>query len=169
MRHFGMLLGLFLMMGGCARPVYPGDGTPVGVLLAPELASAQLSGLLAGTTLGELAEEGMHYWDQTGAKFLLIQSGESEPGGVVRVGFGDPGADAWGQYNFECGCIYLSTAMRNWQHADYIRTIFAHELGHAIGLDHITEDGVMYPILLSEKRLKSNDLAEYQRVWGTGT
>jgi hypothetical protein len=49
---------------------------------------------------------------------------------------------------------------------EHLRRIFAHELGHALGLEHVGgEDSVMYPINKgNDLRLSAEDKAELERV-----
>lgn len=193
------MLVLIAGCGGCGnRIVYPGAEQLVVVDVAPELEQCPvvLSAIpnvrsTMSTTVGNAVRDGIRYWDLVGAHLRTSDqlSPEEQANAAaaehIRV-HGDCsqlGTEAEKQYvsgtmlaeyHFSTGDIELY--LRYWS-VNYIdekgwqwaTMKMAHEAGHAIGLDHVSEpDAVMYPSNTDENAradLAAADVSEYDRVW----
>lgn len=70
------------------------------------------------------------FWHEHGVDFMPAESGE------VRVELRE--ITVMGQYDDASGAIWISSELENTPRAD---CVIAHELGHAIGMEHISKAG----------------------------
>lgn len=144
---FAVLLLLVLaLLAGC-RVVYPGDGRRVPVRFDAGVLERPIAYRDEAGTMRPVLLKAFEWWSSAGVNFDLARSGE---GGALPTR-SDPwweGAtrDAWGDYDEASGEIYLFQDLWGLDDgrsrvapvidADNLTAVFAHELGHAVGLDH---------------------------------
>lgn len=189
------VVALAAVVAGCSpsRVIYPGDGRLVIVDIDPALDACPLrrdNGTV--TTFGAAVRAGLQYWNAVGVRLrtpnelLLSEADEAKKAPRLRV-FGDPeiagrdwdkndGTQRIAQYNY-AGTVQLFTRFwtvtqiddRYWME---ITSTIAHEFGHAIGLEHVSEkEAVMYYEALPENArddLADADMREHARVWPGG-
>ncbi len=178
------LLFLSLFLTGCFK-VYPGDGTLVIVDIDRDLDTCYVRTSTSSDTLGTIIRHGIRLWDVAGTRLRtedqLIddERGENESAprlrirgdacseieaDVVRVGNGIITPSPVGQYD---GDVHLF--IRRWPLDNQLSLIatVAHEVGHAIGLDHVRGQGiaVMNESAAPLEEIGESDLREHRRVW----
>lgn len=113
-------------------------------------------------------DEAAALWNSLGARFSLDARGG--PTLVVRI---EPipwwvqtgVADAIGAYEEVDGVVYADSRKVSAPNG-LLMQVLAHELGHAIGLDHDAY-GIMSARVSTDYRLSPEDIAEYRAKWGT--
>ncbi len=195
MPYLLLLLGTIAVFAvGCAnysvdRIVYPGNGETVIVDIDPELDACPLT-LADGTstTVGAAIRFGIRYWDATGACLRTADQLTHEKVGAnarrLHVWSNDSAHDAGTnvathgeqlaayRHNYGDVEVHLSRlqtqGLSDFYWTQFVVT-FAHETGHALGLDHVTDtDAVMYPNATrgnARDDLADADLKEFTRVW----
>lgn len=185
------VLGLILLVivaNGCSnrRIVYPGDGSLVIVDIDADVDRTPVTVQgSANQTVGDAIRKAIRYWDQAGARLRTVDQltdtdASSVPDAVhltvtsqLDEAAIEKGFDAF--YNYDTGNIQLF--LQRWATTDlttrqwyWLVVTIAHEAGHAIGLDHVTDvNAVMYPDdtnFNSRANLAPADMTEYARVWG---
>jgi hypothetical protein len=83
------------------------------------------------------------------------------PEGIVWYGSG-----LWREVWVHLPCFRGEVYTDDNIHGLYV-TAIAHEIGHALGLGHLSDEGaLMYPWMNSRRDLTEADRAEFKRVWG---
>jgi hypothetical protein len=172
-----MLLAAIATLSGCAAHA-PGDGRLVAVRLSPAVADYQVApdndatgGKLPAVSLSSFAADGVHYWDAVGAQ-LRVGADETQAAFVLEVvpddgGVGAP-TDAEGWFDNVDGKIHVVLPLRFSGPPATYRSFFAHEAGHALGLDHVSGEAgrglnVMHPVDTCD-RLGELDRAAFERL-----
>lgn len=154
MAKLGTLVAVAAMAAcsGCRHPV-PGDGRLVLVQVDDALAAlpvnvAQPDGTLAQAQLGDYIAQGVRYWDATGARLRTpeqVTADDGEPAATLQIVVASSvdhsldGAPAF--YADIDGQIHVDPAQFRAKDGTYYAAVefaamFAHEAGHALGLDH---------------------------------
>jgi hypothetical protein len=163
------------MLASACRVVVPGDGRLVAIEVAPDIADHEVQIFTGRHTseahrLGEYVAAGAHYWDAVGARLRTADEiGEEVPAVTVRIEVADAftsafsdGHPAW--YGYTDGAVHVVLdGYFDQGFAPSYSSLFAHELGHALGLDHISGDAVMHPGE-SWRRLQAADVEQFHRL-----
>lgn len=146
-------------------PPFPGNGP----LVIVHIDAIFDQSVWCGTTKGALIREGLHYWDQVGATFRAPDEVSTGAPAVAeltarQVDFMNPrtGGDFDGAHINITSDLSAETGPHC---AEYLRTITAHEIGHAMGLQHVPDDAVMYYVATPQTALTAADVREWERVW----
>jgi hypothetical protein len=169
---------------GCRCPV-PGDGRLVLVTLderiVEHLVGVALTDRGVSQPLGPFVARGARYWDKVGARLRTLDQlayDEQDEAARARTVHIEPTSgiehafdDAIAFYSDLDGFIRvdLSNPELDANHGFYrpidFESLFAHELGHALGLDHEPGcSGVMSPGC-SFDELSSIDVAQFRSIW----
>lgn len=149
------LILMLALLCGCSRVIYPGNGQHVSVSALGSWSQAELQDLGAACAM----------WDAAGVH--------------LRVNDGGTGYDIpthfdyfpwWVEDQNDVG-VYVDDLGEVWCSPRYVtagpgglKQCLAHELGHAIGLNHVKR-GIMQPSLSNYDELQPDDYAEHARVW----
>ena len=142
---------LLLASAGCRKPI-PGDGRLVLVRVDTSVASTKVQvvradGSLATTALGPYATLGVHYWDAVGARLRTADEravDESAAGElhIVADSALDRALDGAPAFYSEIdGAVHVDLDQLRARGDTYypeveLAGLFAHEAGHALGLEH---------------------------------
>lgn len=177
---------IFILMvlaygSGCSARV-PGDGRLVLVLVDDGLASATLAttgddGITTyDLSIGAAVRQGARYWDAYGAKLRAPEDAlpeDGEPAATIRVVQASAVEELFDEssswYSTEDGNVHVPidrlSAMTNGGRAfrnHQLPAMYAHELGHALGLMHVANpDAVMYHVGAPDAALTDADKAEF--------
>lgn len=170
-----LLIPLVLLVTGCSRVVYPGDGRLVIVEIDPELEETKVNGY----PLGTIIRNGIRYWDTAGARLRTrdqlsdqeLRDIDNAPRLRVRGNRGVVGSNLSREhvafYHPDSGDIEIF--LDGWHSNESLAKqigIVAHEVGHAIGLNHVADtDSIMSAPPSSRRDLSDSDLQEHARVW----
>lgn len=179
---------LLLLLAGCGRVVYPGNGHLILVEFDTDLDLCPITvGRDVPTTAGVLFRTGLRYWDAAGVRLRtedqLLPSEYTEMANAPKLRVrGDTCKSAetkiaertkntLAQYNDEKGDIQIF--LRYWPitrltplGVEWFSSFMAHEAGHAIGLDHVAEtNAIMNAVVGLRSDLSDADLQEHARVW----
>jgi hypothetical protein len=177
----------FLVVTGC-RVVYPGDGRLVILELSEAVETARIEVDVPGqpkywVSVGNLVRDASLWWDEAGAKLRVRDQvsyedlDEIDTAPVLRVEIAECcNPKDGGRYElYPSGVIYLQydAWVQRVVDADLLwiashRATIAHELGHAMGHDHIEneEGAVMNAPTSTYFGLGQPDLKQHERLWG---
>lgn len=182
--RFWLFVASLVAVGGCASPV-PGDGRLVSVEVDPAIADVLIGAggyHCAGSTCASWSPQplsvyvgrGLRYWDSVGAQLRLnTEVGNRFPAAVLHVVAGGDDAPAgeapaawWSQVD---GNIHVTWPMVLSGDDTAYASLFAHEAGHALGLNHVddTHDSavdVMSPVGSAEQ-LGPLDRKQFLERW----
>ncbi len=151
------MLGLALLLGGCAANVAPDEGLvfdPCGVTVvaAADSLPTELAGIDAGLQLWN---------DAAGLGATRVAGGE----GAIPIRFALSIPAFFGRYQASEGSIVVN---RDIDDPSVRAIVVAHELGHAFGLEHIptqTELSLMNPANTTVPPT-AGDVARVRALWG---
>jgi hypothetical protein len=155
----GVVLALCIVCIGCRQQI-PGDGRPVLVTVDESLASlpvqvVRADGTQASATLMPYVARGVRYWDAVGARLRVADDwlpgdGIAAELRIVPASALDHALDGAPAFYSELdGAVHVDLAQLRARGGIYfpeveLRALFAHEAGHALGLDHVPHcKGVM--------------------------
>jgi Matrixin len=160
--RFSPVVVAALLSGACAAET--GDRSlevvfdPCGpVSLLPEGASADERASI---------DSAIEMWSRTGVGSLALAPAGAAPdpaAGVLEVRFQEAAPLFYGVYDDESGVVFINRRLDD----DHARAVtIAHEVGHALGLPHISDrDSVMNPENLVHEP-NPDDAGEIQSLWG---
>lgn len=167
--HNKLLAAALLQLAGC-RPIYPADRLVI-VELSPTLEPLRLRTSAGWSKVADLAREGIHYWNQLGAELKLRDelTPFDDPGApVLRFHEGTLSPDLDGYFDWQSAQITID--MRKFYAglpSLFVASMFAHEAGHALGLDHVAEPrAIMFHIPGALAEPSPADDAEFHRATG---
>ncbi len=121
-------------------------------------------------------KEGIRQWDAVGARFRTLD--QVLPDEVDKARYA-PALRFTGDYNeadpdeaayYERGLGIINLHLFFWdkQPKDALIHLVAHEIGHSMGLQHLTEpEAIMNHNTTLNLTLTESDINEYYRVWGS--
>lgn len=175
-----MRLGLWLVLlstCGCLK-FYPGDGRLVLVTLDDAFYHNSINDTDGSSHLeADDIEQGLLWWNPVGARMRtknqieltdLLQIDKAPRLHISRsdtqtslVGQGEAG-----EYDGLTGEVTLYTWAIIEMDQPQLRCAAAHEVGHAMGLQHVKDpDAVMYYKLADRSGINDSDIAEFTRYW----
>lgn len=160
---------LAMLAGGCNAAVVPGDGSLVVFDVDGDF-SRRVAVDSSGVTRSELeaVRIGVHAWNMAGARFALADETGSMDAAVVHFGLHrssglNVDGVCWPGLNY--ASIYADHVKDYHSPAfEALSATVAHELGHALGLEHTREVAVMNPTE-NKAALTGSDLAAFAARW----
>jgi hypothetical protein len=100
---------------------------------------------------------------------LVVEQGECRESADRLTWHVTPDANVEGGLLAETHASSLLIGFRTTRTGDALRTDFLHELGHALGVGHLSDThAIMYPIDLGQPHIAAADLEAFEAVRGGG-
>jgi hypothetical protein len=181
MRVAAIVLAL-VSAAGCRRTV-PGDGRLVLVRVDAALAALPVQvvlddGTLATASLEPYVARGVRYWDAVGARLRTVAQRTPTDGpvaadlGIVADSALDRALDGAPAFYSELdGAVHVDRAQLRAQADIYypeveLAALFAHEAGHALGLEHERAGSGVMAQRCWLPALTATDVAQFERLHG---
>lgn len=184
MRAAAIVPGLVVVVavgGGGCRPSVPGDGRLVLVRVERSLATLPVQvvrddGALVTASLAPYVADGMRYWDVVGARLRTVAQATATDGPVAAeldvvadsaLERACDGAPAF--YSALDGAVHVDREQLcargdAWYPEVELRALFAHEAGHALGLEHEPAGAGVMAQRCWLPALSGADVAQFERA-----
>jgi hypothetical protein len=169
---------MFVLVSGCASGIR-GDGSLAVLEISDKLHELRYEATTTTYSFGDKSWSvshpggdmvdafcaGAHLWDVVGAQVRCLREVADQPaaskiGVVLADGWENPGAAMW--WSTVDGKIHVAKMI--WGDADGAAAAAGHEIGHSLGIGHLSGYDLMH-IDIRSNTLTDNDKAAFRTIW----